>query len=117
MVSPLAEKDRMKFWKERAGGGEVELHNNRFLVLTHRNDRPLVSGAAEEGGMVLLEEVVAMFLREEADGLPRETSEACNADDGEDGGVNLGVEVEEREGWPLARKREQGSRPGRRCAH
>ncbi len=48
--------------------------------------------------MVLLEEVVAMFLREEADGLPRETSKACNADDGEDSGVILGVEVEEREG-------------------
>ena len=71
--------------------------------------------------MRLLEEVVAMFPREEAGGFPRETSEAWNteaeegkrkrpnsgkpeagccfpesdAGDGEDGGVNLGVKLEE----------------------
>ncbi len=68
-----------------------------------------------------LEKVVGVFSREEAGGFPRETSEARNteaeegkrkrpnsgklevgncfpgrdAGDGEDGGVNLGVEVEE----------------------
>ena len=72
--------------------------------------------------MVLLEKVVGVFLREEAGSFPRETSEAWNteadeedkrkrpnsgkpeagccfpgsdAGDGEDGGVNLRVEVEE----------------------
>ena len=71
--------------------------------------------------MMLLEEVVAMFPREEAGGFPRETSKSWNAEseegkrkrrdsrkpeagfsfpgrdagDGEDAGVNLGVEVEE----------------------
>ena len=71
--------------------------------------------------MMLLEEVVAMFPREEAGGFPRETSESWNvepeegkrkrpdsrkpeagssfpgrdAGDGEDASVNLGVEVEE----------------------
>jgi hypothetical protein len=70
---------------------------------------------------MLLEEVVAMFSREEAGGFPRETSEAWNAEaeegkrkrpdsgkleagycfprrdagDGEDAGVKIGVEVEE----------------------
>ncbi len=68
-VAP-AEEERMEFWKEGPGGGEVELHAG-FLTLTHRNDRPLVSGAAEERGMVLLEKVVAMFSREEAGGFPR----------------------------------------------
>jgi hypothetical protein len=82
--------------------------------LTHRNDRLMVPGAAEERGMVLLEKVVGVFSREEAGGFPRETSEAwkrkrpnsgkpeagccspgLDAGDGEDGGVNLGVEVEE----------------------
>jgi hypothetical protein len=102
------------------GGGEVEQHAG-FLTLTHRNDRPLVPGAAEERGMVLLEKVVGMFSREEAGGFPRETSEAWDteteegkrkrpnsgkpearycfpgrdAGDGENGGVNLGVKVEE----------------------
>jgi hypothetical protein len=118
-VAP-AEEERMEFWKEGPGGGEIELHAG-FLTLTHRNDRPLVPGAAEERGMVLLEKVVGVFSREEAGGFPRETSEAWNteaeegkrkrpnsgkpeagycfpgrdAGDGEDGGVNLGVEVEE----------------------
>ncbi len=49
----LAEEERMEFRKEGAGGGEVELHAG-FLTLTHRNDRPLVPGAAEERRMVLL---------------------------------------------------------------
>ena len=44
--------------------------------MTHCNNRPLVSDAAEEGRMMLLEEVVAMFPREEAGGFPRETSES-----------------------------------------
>ena len=54
-VTP-AEEERMEFWKEGAGGGKVELHTG-FLDLTHCNNRPLVSDAAEEGRMVLLEEV------------------------------------------------------------
>ena len=45
--APAKEK-RMEFWKEGAGGGEVELHI-RFLALAHCDGRPLVSGAAEEG--------------------------------------------------------------------
>ncbi len=36
-VAP-AEEERMEFWKEGPGGGEVELHAG-FLTLTHRNDR------------------------------------------------------------------------------
>ncbi len=47
-VAP-AEEERMEFWKEGAGGGKVKLHAG-FLALTHRNNRPLVPGAAEEGG-------------------------------------------------------------------
>ena len=43
-VAP-AEEERMEFWKEGPGGGEVEQHAG-FLALTHRNDRPLVPGAA-----------------------------------------------------------------------
>ena len=93
--------------------------------------------------MMLLEEVVAMFPREEAGGFLRETSESWNAEseegkqkrpnsgkpeagycfpgrdagDGEDAGVNLGVEVEEggKVGRELGDASEPGSRPGRRC--
>ncbi len=72
----------MEFWKEGPGGGEVELHAG-FLTLTHRNDRPLVPGAAEERGMVLLEKVVGVFSREKAGGFPRETSEAWNTEEAE----------------------------------
>jgi hypothetical protein len=43
-VAP-AEEERMEFWIEGAGRGEVELHAG-FLTLTHCNARPLVSGAA-----------------------------------------------------------------------
>ena len=61
----------MEFWIEGAGGGKVELHTG-FIVLTHCNNRPLVPDAAE-GRRVLLEEVVAMFSREEAGGFaPRD---------------------------------------------
>ena len=42
----FAEEERMEFWKEGPGGGEVELHAG-FLELTHCNNRPLVSDAAE----------------------------------------------------------------------
>ena len=78
-VAPAEEERRMEFWNEGAGGGKVELHTG-FLVLTHCNYRPLVSDAAEEVRIVLLEEVVAMFPREEAGGFPRETtSEAWDA--------------------------------------
>jgi hypothetical protein len=124
------EEERMEFWIEGAGGGKVELHTG-FLVLTHCNNRPLVSDAAEERKMVLLEEGVAMFPREEAGGFPRETSEAWDAEaeeekrkqpdsekpeagfgfpgrdagDEKDGGVNLGGR---REGWLQARRREPG---------
>ena len=111
----------MEYWIERAGGGKkVELHAG-FLELTHCNNRPLVSDAAEEGRMMLLEEVVAMFPREVAGGFSRKTSKSWNAEfeegkrkrrdsgkpeagfsfpgrdagDGEDAGVNLGVEIEE----------------------
>jgi hypothetical protein len=76
-VAP-AEEERIEYWIEGAGRGEVELHAG-FLTLTHCNSRPLVPGAAEEGEMVLLEEVVVMFPREEAGDFPRETSEAWNA--------------------------------------
>ena len=76
-VAP-AEGERMEFWIELAGRGEVELHA-RVLTLTHCNGKPLLSGAAEKEGMVLLENVVAMFSREEADDFPRETSEAWNS--------------------------------------
>jgi hypothetical protein len=119
VVAP-AEEERMELLKERPGGGEVELHAG-FLTLAHRNDRPLIPGAVEERGMVLLEKVVGMFPREEAGGFPRETSEAWNAEaeegkrkrpnsgkpvagycfpgrdagDRENGGVYHGVEVEE----------------------
>ena len=41
-----AEEERMEFWKERPGGGEVELHAG-FLELTHCNNRQLVANAAE----------------------------------------------------------------------
>ena len=45
-VAP-AEEERMEFWKEGPGGGEVELHAG-FLTLTHHcNGWRLVSGAAE----------------------------------------------------------------------
>ena len=64
----------MEYWIDGAGGGKVELHTG-FLELTDCNNRPLVSDAAEEGRTMLLEEVVAMFPREEAGGFPRETSE------------------------------------------
>ena len=75
-----AEEERLEFWIEGAGGGKVELHTG-FLELTHCNNRPLVPDAAEEGMMMLLEEVLAiMFLREEAGGFPRETSESWNAE-------------------------------------
>ena len=83
--------------------------------------------------MVLREEVVAMFPREEAGGFPRETRVAWNAEskegkrkrpdsgkpeagssfpgrdagDGEDAGVNLGVEVEE--GGKVGRELEDAS--------
>ena len=69
----------MEYWIEGAGGGKVELHTG-FPELTHCNNRPLVSDAAEEERMMLLEEVVAMFPREEAGGFPRETSESWNAE-------------------------------------
>ena len=68
-VAP-AEEERMEFWIEGAGGGKVELHTG-FLVLTHCNNRPLVSDAAEEGRIMLLEEVVAMFARPAKRGMPR----------------------------------------------
>jgi len=77
-VTP-AEKEKMEYWIEGAGGGKVELHTG-FPELTHCNNRPLVSDAAEEERMMLLEEVVAMFPREEAGGFPRETSESWNAE-------------------------------------
>ena len=51
--------------KEGVGGGEVELHTG-FLSLTHGDGGPRVPGAAEERWVVLLEEVVALFPREEA---------------------------------------------------
>ena len=70
-----AEEERLEFWIEGAGGGRVELHTG-FLELTHCNNRPLVSDAAEEGRMMLFEEVVAMFPREEAGGFLHETSES-----------------------------------------
>ena len=54
----VTEEEKMEFWKEGPSGVEVELHAG-FLAFTHRNDRPLVSGAAEKGGMVLLEEGAA----------------------------------------------------------
>ena len=41
-----AEEERMEFWKEGPGGGEVDLHAG-FLALTHCNNRPLVADAAE----------------------------------------------------------------------
>jgi len=77
-VAP-AEEERMEFRKEGAGGGEIERHN-RFLVLTHCDDRPLVPGAAEEGRMVLLEEVVAVFPRKEAGCFPCKARKAGNAE-------------------------------------
>ncbi len=43
-----AEEERLEFWIEGAGGGKVELQTG-FLELTHCNNRPLVSDAAEEG--------------------------------------------------------------------
>ena len=60
----------MEYWIEGAGGGKVELHTG-FLELTHCNNRPLVSDAAEEGWMMLLEEVVAIFPRRGKSGEPR----------------------------------------------
>ena len=44
-VAPAEEEERMEFWIEGAGRGEVELHAG-FFTLTHCNSRPLVSGAA-----------------------------------------------------------------------
>ena len=77
-VAP-AEEERMEFRKEGAGGGEIERHN-RFLALAHCDGRPLVPGAAEEGRMVLLEEVVAVFPRKEAGCFSRKAREAGNAE-------------------------------------
>ncbi len=77
-VAP-AKEERMEFRKEGAGGGEIERHN-RFHVLTHCDGRPLVPGAAEEGRMVLLEEVVAVFPRKEASCFPRKARKAGNAE-------------------------------------
>ncbi len=56
------------------GGGDgvekvddnARVKHNRFLALTHCDGRPLVPGAAEEGRMVLLKEVIAVFPRKEA---------------------------------------------------
>ena len=73
-VAP-AEEERMEFWKEGAGGGEIERHI-KFLALAHCDGRPLVPGAAEEGRMVLLEEVVAVFPRKEAGCFSRKAREA-----------------------------------------
>ncbi len=77
-VAP-AKEERMEFRKEGAGGGKIERHN-RFLALTHCDGRPLVLGAAEEGRMVLLEEVVAVFPRKEAGCFPRKARKAGNAE-------------------------------------
>ena len=74
-----AKEERMEFRKEGAGGGEIERHN-RFLALAHCDGRPLVPGAAEEGRIVLLEEVVAVFPRKEAPCFPRKARKAGNAE-------------------------------------
>ena len=72
-VAP-AEEERMEFWKEGAGGGEVELHI-RFLALAHCDSRSLVSGAAEEG-----KDGAAVFSRDEAGCFSSKASEAGNAE-------------------------------------
>ena len=81
----------MEFWKEEPGGGEVELHAG-FFTLTHRNDRSMVPGAAEEIGMMVLLEKVGS-------GSGKPEAGYCfpgrDAGDGENGGINLGVEIEE----------------------
>jgi hypothetical protein len=79
-VAP-AEEERMEFWKEGAGGGEIERHI-KFLALAHCDGRPLVPGAAEVGRMVLLEEVVAVFPREETGCFPRKARGNAEAEEG-----------------------------------
>ena len=70
----------MEFWIEEAGKGKVELHAGVLTLTHHCNGKPLVSGAAEEEVMVLLEDVVAiMFPRGAADEFAHETSKAWNA--------------------------------------
>jgi hypothetical protein len=87
----------MEFWKEGAGGGEVELHI-RFLALAHCDSRSLVSGAAEEG-----KDGAAVFSRDEAGCFSSKASEAGNAE----------VKEGKRE-RPNGRKPEAGSHfPGR----
>ena len=100
-VAP-AKEERMEFRKEGGGGGEIKRHN-RFLALAHCDGRPLVPGAAEEGRMVLLEEVVVVFPRKEAGFFSRKAREAGNAE----------AEEGKRE-RPNGRKPEAGSQfPGR----
>ena len=95
-VAP-AEEERMEFWKEGAGGGEVELYI-RFLALAHCDSRSLVSGAAEEG-----KDGAAVFSRDEAGCFSSKASEAGNAE----------VKEGKRE-RPNGRKPEAGSHfPGR----
>ena len=48
----------------------LEERKEGFLSLTHGDGGPRVPGAAEEGWVVLLEEVVAFFPREEAGCFP-----------------------------------------------
>jgi hypothetical protein len=70
-VAP-AEEEKMEFRKEGPGGGEVELHAG-FLTLTHRNDRPLVPGAAARKSS-------SCFPRKEAGYFPRKARKARNAE-------------------------------------
>jgi len=87
---------------EHVSPGELHLHR-RFLALAHGDGGPIVPGAAEEGGMVLLEELVAVVPREETGGLASKTGEARDAEAAEREGKRA------RRGDPEAR----GSFPGR----
>jgi hypothetical protein len=69
----------MEFRKEGAGEGEIKRHNG-FFALAHCDGMPLVPGAAEEGRMVLLGEVVGVFPRKEAGCFSRKAREAGNAE-------------------------------------
>jgi hypothetical protein len=93
----FAEEERLEFWKEGAGGKEVELHI-RFFALVHCDSRSLVSGAAEEG-----KDGAAVFSRDETGCFSSKAREAGNAE----------FEEGKRE-RPNGRKPEAGSHfPGR----
>ena len=71
-------KERLVESKEEFGGGKIKCHLG-YLPLAYGDGGPLVPGTAEEGWMVLLEEVVAMLTRKKTSDLINKAGEAGNA--------------------------------------